>query len=352
MNIKELTLTLKKLPANQSVLIRGRHGIGKSEVVKQLAEFWELPLIDRRISQMSEGDIIGLPKVENGKTEFLPPEWFRQAMDEPVTLFLDELNRGTPEVMQACFELVLDRSVMGKKVHPGTRIMAAINHTADYQVNAIDPALLDRFYVVDLVPSDEEFIEWGKSAKIFNDIMVEFFRQHSKHIEHNGAIEAHRVYPSRRSWARLAQALRGAGIIDDPENELFYKFTLGFVGVETAQAFQSFASNFDKQLPAEAIFKDYAKIKNKLKKASNERLMGMVEKVVDYLEKTDINADEADNFKLFADDLPNEMFMKMFSSLPVTLSKAGKSRNLQLVLARIKGRVTNVASVSTKTTKK
>ena len=46
------------------VLVRGRHGIGKSTVVYQLAKERGLPVVERRASQMTEGDLLGLPKVE------------------------------------------------------------------------------------------------------------------------------------------------------------------------------------------------------------------------------------------------------------------------------------------------
>ena len=48
-------LVTSKLP----VLIRGRHGIGKSQVVFQLGDKLGLPVIDRRASQMTEGDLLG-----------------------------------------------------------------------------------------------------------------------------------------------------------------------------------------------------------------------------------------------------------------------------------------------------
>ena len=51
-------LVTSKLP----VLIRGRHGIGKSQIVFQLGDKLGLPVIDRRASQMTEGDLLGLPK--------------------------------------------------------------------------------------------------------------------------------------------------------------------------------------------------------------------------------------------------------------------------------------------------
>ena len=39
------------------ILIRGRHGIGKSEIVYQIAEDMGLPVVERRASQMTEGDL-------------------------------------------------------------------------------------------------------------------------------------------------------------------------------------------------------------------------------------------------------------------------------------------------------
>ena len=78
-----------KLP----VLIRGRHGVGKSEVVYQIAATRDLPVVERRASQMTEGDLLGLPKVEDGITKWLAPEWLDTACTKPVVLFLDEVDR-------------------------------------------------------------------------------------------------------------------------------------------------------------------------------------------------------------------------------------------------------------------
>ena len=56
--------------ARYPVLVRGRHGIGKSTVVYQLAKERGLPVVERRASQMTEGDLLGLPKVEGIITGF------------------------------------------------------------------------------------------------------------------------------------------------------------------------------------------------------------------------------------------------------------------------------------------
>ena len=74
------------------VLLRGRHGIGKSQVVYQLADVLGLPVVERRASQMTEGDLVGLPKTDGNITSFCPPDWFKMACVEPVVLVLVEVD--------------------------------------------------------------------------------------------------------------------------------------------------------------------------------------------------------------------------------------------------------------------
>ena len=71
------------LDAKFPVLMRGRHGIGKSTVVYQIAKERGLPVVERRASQMTEGDLLGLPKVEGNVTQWLAPEWLHNACNEP-----------------------------------------------------------------------------------------------------------------------------------------------------------------------------------------------------------------------------------------------------------------------------
>ena len=62
------------------VLLRGRHGVGKSQVVYQIAESRGLPVVERRASQMTEGDLLGLPDtadLSDGRkaTTWNAPDW-------------------------------------------------------------------------------------------------------------------------------------------------------------------------------------------------------------------------------------------------------------------------------------
>ena len=146
------------------VLLRGRHGIGKSTVVYQQAKALGL-----RASQMTEGDLLGLPKIDGNVTAWLAPEWLDTACKNPVVLFLDEVDRATLEVRQGIFELCDSRKIAGHTLHPDTLIFACVNggkHGAEYQVNEFDPAELDRYTVFDVEPTVEDWLEWAKGNVI------------------------------------------------------------------------------------------------------------------------------------------------------------------------------------------
>ena len=61
------------------VLLRGRHGIGKSTVVYQYAALQDMEVVERRASQMTEGDLVGLPTIDAGSTRFNAAVWFKAA---------------------------------------------------------------------------------------------------------------------------------------------------------------------------------------------------------------------------------------------------------------------------------
>ncbi len=67
------------------VLLRGCHGVGKSQVIYQFAGAVGLPVVERRASQMTEGDLLGMPSPELieingvGASQFRPFTWLIQA---------------------------------------------------------------------------------------------------------------------------------------------------------------------------------------------------------------------------------------------------------------------------------
>ena len=329
MEIKTFINVASNLPSGQSVLIRGPHGIGKSALVTQIAAKTVLsdgtvglPLIDRRLAQMTEGDIIGLPEMKDGVTRFCPVDWLLRACREPVTLFLDELNRATVEVQQCAFQLVLDRELNGHKLHPETRVFCAINASPEYQVNEMDPALLDRFWVVDLEPSVEDWIAWAQENDV-DDVVIDFIRHYPAHLRHAGTIEPGKVYPTPRSYEKFNSALSNVNWIpeelagkDIPDG--FYALSTGFLGVEASIAFRDFVKNYEAQISAEDILDAWKENKGRVKKLNADKHNAIIEKIVDHCKDNAWTVDQAKNACDFARTLSGEIVVSFFNSVMET----------------------------------
>jgi len=327
MTIKTFVSVASNLPGDITVLLRGNHGIGKSQIVRKLAAqlgFSQEDVIDRRLSQMSDGDMIGLPSTDGECTRFNPPNWYLSACKSPKVLFLDELNRATPEVMQAAFQIVLDRELNGWKLHPGTRVFSAINSSASYNVNEVDPALLDRFWVIDLEPSVEDWLTWARDTDTTTGgniapVVVDFIVQGEKWLDPAKNAEPGSIQPSRRSWERLSKSLISAKVDDNPTSALFYGLCLGFVGTETSIAFVEFAKNVDTRLTGEEIVNSYKKVLPKIKRLNQEAMNGAIEKMATYVtnELDELTPEQGANVKAFMENLSNELRLSCWQKLIV-----------------------------------
>ena len=349
MSIKTFVSVAPRLPRTTSVLLRGPHGIGKSQVVRDVAALIaeseglrDFEVIDRRLSQMSEGDMIGLPSTDGEVTRFNPPEWYKMACDKPVCLFLDEINRATPEVMQAAFQIVLDRELNGWKLHPNTRVFSAINHSAAYTVNEVDPALLDRFWTIDLTPSHEDWLTWAKTSRRVHENVVAFIATNEKWLDCPKDAEPGKVSPSRRSWERLSHALCAVDIADNPDDPMFYPLCLGYVGTEATIAFHSFVKTIDNQVSGEDVMENYQNVKGKIAKLGQEKQNIVIEKVADYVIKKckTLTDQQGANLRDFMADLPGELRVSAWSKLT-----AGGVENLDLAKSVHKWCVNSILEV-------
>ena len=300
--------------ARLPVLLRGRHGIGKSQVVYQLAASQGLPVVERRASQMTEGDLVGLPSVEGNRTSFNPPDWFKQACEQPVCLFLDEVDRATVEVRQGIFELTDSRKLNGHVLHPDTVVFAAINggdHGENYQVGEMDLAELDRWSVWDIEPTVEDWLNWGKDN--VDSLIWDFINQNREHLEHKGDVEPNKVYPSRRSWKRLSDVLAQAGMLEEPNPGMFH-LAQSFVGFEAAVALSDFAKNYERVVTVEQLMDGSRK--EALASFGLNDHCAMIEKLDASGElANEISDEQLTNLVEYFTSLPSEAAMKFWNVL-------------------------------------
>jgi Holliday junction resolvasome RuvABC ATP-dependent DNA helicase subunit len=136
-----------------NVMLIGTHGIGKTslfnEVVKQLglkSKYYSTPTLDPWV------DVVGVPvpEKETGTLRFYRPK----SLEEAEIVFFDELNRAHPRVLNSVLEIVQFKTINGVKLPNLKMVWCAINPPGgDYQVEDLDPALIDRFQVYIQMPA-------------------------------------------------------------------------------------------------------------------------------------------------------------------------------------------------------
>ncbi len=286
-SIKEFKETIKLLPVTQSVLIRGDHGIGKTGVVASLGSEFNLKVVPFMSAYITGGDLSGVPEiVEDTFTKFFPLESFYECMKNPRILFFDEINRGTRDVTNALLQIILERRTMHKnsELHPETRVLAAINDSSVYATSQLDPALLDRFFVVDLRPTKQEWIAHVRSIPGFSKYIADFHEdQENSWLEMDSKIDASEIrsgkrLPSRRSWTKLGQILgkyeeTNKNLIKEKKYpysipvEAFQLLCTGFVGDHATQLILEYFK--DKKYESEFNHNDILNYKSKRKEIQN-----------------------------------------------------------------------------------
>lgn len=348
-SMKTLQTLLTRVSPDVTVCVRGRHAVGKSEGVYQAAkrifddyyksEAWikiqndptlphelrghtydmGLPVIERRLSQMSEGDIVGLPFMHDNKrtgghsTSFKPCDWLMNAQEFPVMLFLDERNRALEGVKQAVFQLTDSKAFYGNKLHPTTRIVVAENVGDSYQVQECDPAEVSRCATVQLEPTVEEWLEYA--VQHCDSFTTDFVREHGQPVlEFIGSGEPGKKYPDRRTWFKLDRELTLMDEFNKPSDSL-HAITCAFLGSETGSKFATYIRSKDRNVTAQEIMTDWDKAKAKLGgkggQTTAQQYIACAGKLGDYLTKnsatnpiTDLNAV---NIACFMFDMPEEV---------------------------------------------
>jgi hypothetical protein len=361
MDIKTLKAIVPYLPPEIAVLMRGPTGIGKSHVAKTFADVLELPFIDVRGSTMDEAKVGGLPDMkavdELKVATFVVPSWFKRACDEPCVIMLDELNRSMPTVMQAFFQIVLDRELGNDengvpwRLHPETRVLAAINAGNEYDVNEMDPALLRRFWVCDVEPTVKDWINWAEGAEL-DAIGIEFIGAEPAHwrVEPSD-VEPGTVCPNPASWHRLLDALVHMGmapakLAGNMVPETFYPVAAGFVGTEAAIAFRDFVVNYELQVSAEDILTGKVKAAD-VANAPASQITNIIDKLAAHSKENNWKAKEVKCIAAFAEGLGGEFLIQTFTAV----QRAGNMKNLLPLNKTIGMKVVELVNAARATTK-
>jgi hypothetical protein len=111
-------------------------------------------------------------------------------------------------------DLALNRTLAGRKLPEGSRIISAVNAGDQYQLTDLDPALVSRFNVVTFRPTVQEWLLWADKVGV--DVRVkEFIRENALWLDKDpdareGADTGLDKTPDRRAWKRVSDILKNA----------------------------------------------------------------------------------------------------------------------------------------------
>lgn len=188
-----------------SMFIWGAPGLGKSTMVRQLAEENNLEFVDVRLSQLAPTDIRGLPIVDREKSSmsWAPPNFLPRQGAAPGILFLDEFNMANGAMMSLSQQLILDRRVGDYILPDNWTIIAAGNRASDRAaVNEMPSPVANRFIHFHADHNLGEFKSWAlNNLSVSNKtlgVLLGFLNFRPELLHKPSKVEP--AWPSPRTW--------------------------------------------------------------------------------------------------------------------------------------------------------
>lgn len=232
-----------------AVFIWGAPGIGKSSLVRQVAERHQLPIIDIRASLLDPTDLRGIPMLENHRAVWCPPSFLPTRDMVPGILFLDEINAAPPLVQAALYQLILDRRIGEYELPKGWHIIAAGNRREDQAVTfKLSSALANRFIHLNMEIDHDDWHDWAVKQGIIPEITA--FLQYRPQLL-TAKADGQQAFATPRTWEMASDVIKQFGAIVDARDVL-----PGIIGPSAAVEFMTFAKKSVMRQEIDALIAD------------------------------------------------------------------------------------------------
>lgn len=156
--------------ARRAVLLEGATGIGKSEIVRRVADTLGLRTVVLDLSLLEPPDLVGLPVIKDGRTEYAVPSVLPTS--GAGILLLEELNRAERYIQQPALQLLSARRLHEYELPKDWICVATVNpETAEYHVTALDKALRARFLQVAVRADRASWLAWAQTVNLHPGIV-------------------------------------------------------------------------------------------------------------------------------------------------------------------------------------
>jgi hypothetical protein len=193
-------------------MLWGTRGVGKSSIVRQLADHFGVPLVDLRLTTIEPVDIRGAIYADDvlAKTVWFPPE-FLPAADQPAgILFLDELTAADQRLQISAYSLILDRRVGHYVLPDGWQVIAAGNASFHGAVSHdMGTALADRMFHFNVQTVIEAFLAHAIARGFAPEVMAYLKVRPDKLDDTQSQLaNDHLIGASPRGWEDISNVLK------------------------------------------------------------------------------------------------------------------------------------------------
>ncbi len=235
------------------VMLWGPPGVGKSQIVAQVAEKHQVQVIDIRLSQMEPTDLRGIPFRVGDMVEWAIPSMLPDIKRHGVCgiLFLDEITSVPPSVSAAAYQLILDRRLGAYEVPEGWAIVAAGNRQGDRGITYSMPApLANRFSHYELDVNLDDWVAWAYENQI-DERLIGFLRFRPELLFEFDPAHNPVAFPSPRSWEFAHRGLQKFST----KSQVLVEALQACVGPAAGLELHAFVENLDKLPDLDAIIR-------------------------------------------------------------------------------------------------
>lgn len=196
----------------RATMLWGTRGVGKSSIVRQVAEHYRVPLVDLRLTTIEPVDIRGAIYADDEleRTVWFPPE-FLPGTDQPAgILFLDELTAADQRLQISAYSLILDRRVGHYALPDGWQIVAAGNASFHGAVcHDMGTALADRMFHFNVQTAIDAFLAHAVAHGFAPEVMA-YLKIRPDKLDDTATQLAndHLVGASPRGWEDVSSVLK------------------------------------------------------------------------------------------------------------------------------------------------
>lgn len=204
--------------------IQSSPGIGKSAIVRSIAQDFSLELIDHRLSTSEPTDMTGLPRFDQfGNAYFAPFVELFPLEDSEIPpgkegwlLFLDEFNSAPRAVQAAAYKVVLDRMIGQRRLHPHVAVVAAGNLASDRAiVNPLSTAMQSRVVHLEMEVDFNQWLEDVALKQNYDSRIIAFLMQFNHKLMDFKPDHHEKTFSCPRTWEFVNRLISGKTITDE-----------------------------------------------------------------------------------------------------------------------------------------